>query len=419
MKFSPLTLYILAAACQSAGSSGAAMLAPFFMNAHGYSVALAGLPLVANGVGRICSDVLSGIVATYFSPGPLLVLAMIVGLATSITGYVFIKSMPVFVVVWILFGLTEAMFALSLRKIGFDQAAPERQGRVQGQMASALGIGFAVGPLLGGFVGKWLGPDGLFFLYAVPQSIGMMLMAAAGAHRYRRADRRSAPNLWREGGVLLRRLPFLASCLAICQSFVFLVGVTRVAFPFLAVNLRGMSLQAVGTMVAISRLTDTLGRFSGGWLCDRIKSAHVILLGVALGVPMFLLQPYGSGFLTLLLPLAITTMGFGFTNVGATTFALQSASEGTKELSLGISRASTSLGNMLGPLLAGVLVQGAGYERSFQAMAFITAVVLFLSWAGLKQQTVGAVSDSDDSAVEIKPPFGRGVSPEQRRHRDE
>lgn len=392
MKLSPLTFYILAAICQAAGSSGAAMLAPFFMKAHGYSVALVGIPLVANGVGRICSDVLSGIVATYFSPGPLLIIAMAVGLGTSITGFAFIDTMPIFVAAWILFGLTEAMFALSLRKIGFDQAAPGRQGQVQGQMASALGIGFAFGPLLGGFVGKWLGPDGLFFLYAIPQSIGMLLMFYAGAHRYRRSGRHKAPNLWREGPVLLRRLPFLASCLAVCQSFVFLVGVTRVAFPFLAVNLRGMSLEAVGTMVSISRLTDTLGRFSGGWLCDRIKAAHVILLGVALGIPMFLFQPYGSGFVTLLLPLAVMTMGFGFTNVGATTFALQSASQGTKELSLGISRASTSLGNMLGPLVAGVLVETAGYERSFQAMAFISTIVLLLTWVGLKQKPAGADS---------------------------
>ncbi len=365
------------------------MLAPFFMKAHGYSVALAGLPLVANGVGRICSDVLSGIVATYFSPGPLLVIAMAVGLATSITGHAFIDSMPVFVAAWMLFGLTEAMFALSLRKIGFDQAAPSRQGRVQGQIASALGIGFAVGPLLGGFVGKWLGPGSLFFLYALPQSLGMILMIIAGAHRYRRADRQHAPNLWREGRGLLRRLPFLASCLAICQSFVFLVGVTRVAFPFFAVNRRGLSLATVGTIISISRLTDALGRFSGGWLCDRIKSAHVILLGVALGIPMFLLQVYGSAFVTLLLPLAIMTMGFGFTNVSATTFALQSASEGSKELSLGISRASTSLGTTLGPLVTGVLLDVIGYEHSFQAMALISAIVLLLTWGGLRQKPPG------------------------------
>ena len=397
MKLSPLTLYVLAAICQTAGSSGAAMLAPFFMNAHGYSVALAGIPLVANGVGRICSDVLSGIMATYFSPGPLLLAAMVLGLATSIAGYAFIDTMAIFVTAWMLFGLTEAMFALSLRKIGFDQAAPGRQGRVQGQMASALGIGFTLGPLMGGFVGKWLGPDGLFFLYAVPQAIGMIFIFLAGAHRYRPSDRHHAPNLWREGPLLLRRLPFLASCLAICQSFVFLVGVTRVAFPFLAVNLRGMSLEAVGTMVSISRLTDTLGRFSGGWLCDRIKAAQVILLGVTLGIPMLLLQVYGSGFITLSLPLAIMTMGFGFTNVGATTFALQSASEGTKELSLGISRASSSLGNMLGPLVAGLLLESTGYDGAFRVMALISSVVLLLAWSGLKRQPAGAVADSDRS----------------------
>jgi len=386
MKLSPLSLYVSAAVFQTAGSSGAAMLAPFFMKEHGYSVALAGIPLVANGVGRVCSDLLSGVMATYFSPGPLLIIAMIAGLITSIVGYAFIGAMPVFMGAWIVFGLTEAMFALSLRKIGFDQSEPGRQGRIQGQMAAALGIGFTLGPLLGGFVGKWLGPDGLFFLYAAPQAVGMILIFLAGGHRYRRATAKESPNIWREGSQLLRKLPFLASCLAICQSFLFLVGVTRVAFPFLAVNLRGISLETVGTMVSLSRLTDTCGRYLGGRLCDRIKPAWVILLGVAIGIPMLLLQAYGSGFLTLLIPLAVTTMGFGFTNVGATTFALQSANPGAKELALGISRASTSFGQALGPLVCGALIQSMGYEGGFQAMALSSVVVLMVTWIGLKKQ---------------------------------
>ena len=359
------------------------MLAPFFMKMHGYSIALAGIPLVANGIGRVFSDLLSGIMATYFSAGALLIAATVIALATSAVGYLFLDTMPVFVGVWIIFGLTEAMFALALRKIGFDQSAPERQGRVQGQMASALGIGFALGPLLGGFVGKSLGPNGLFFLYSVPQLFGLLFILIAGAHRYRKTVRESSQPLWREGIILLRKAPFLASCLAICQSFLFLIGVTRVAFPFLVTNHVGLSLEAVGIMVAVSRLTDTLGRFSGGWLCDRISSSRVILLGVALGIPMFFLQVYGSGFVTLLIPLAVMTTGFGFTNVGATTFALQSASKTTKELSLGISRASTSVGQTVGPLLCGALIEGMGFDRGFQTMALISLGVFAFVWYGL------------------------------------
>ena len=362
------------------------MLAPFFMKAHGYSIALAGIPLVANGIGRVSSDLLSGIMATYFSAGALLIAATAIALATSAVGYLFLDTMPVFVGVWILFGLTEAMFALALRKIGFDQSAPERQGRVQGQMASALGIGFTLGPLLGGFVGKWLGPDGLFFLYSVPQCFGLLFIFIAGAQRYQKTVRHSSATLWREGTVLLRKAPFLASCLAICQSFLFLTGVTRVAFPFLVTNHVGLSLETVGIMVSVSRLTDTLGRFSGGWLCDRINSRRVILLGVALGIPMFFLQVYGSGFMTLLIPLAVMTMGFGFTNVGATTFALQSASKTTKELSLGISRASTSVGQTVGPLLCGALIEGMGFDQGFQVMAVISTVVLALTWYGAQKR---------------------------------
>jgi nitrate/nitrite transporter NarK len=181
----------------------------------------------------------------------------------------------------------------------------------------------------------------------------------------------TSASFWREGRKLLSQLPFLASCLAICQSFLFLVGVTRIAFPLLAVNRKGIGLEIVGTIVAISRLTDTLGRFSGGWLADRIKAFRVILLGVAVGM----------------------TMGFGLTNVGATIFALQSAPAAAKGLGLGLSRASTSVGQMLGPLLCGALIERLGYEQGFQTMAAISAAVLLMAWYGLKRQPAGAVSD--------------------------
>ena len=361
------------------------MLAPFFMKEHGYSIALAGIPLVANGVGRVCSDLFSGVMATYFSSGTLLIAAVVIGFAMSVIGYLFLDVMPVFLAVFTVYGLTEAMFALSLRKIGFDQSAPEQQGKVQGQMASALGIGFTLGPLLGGFVGKWLGTNSLFLLYAIPEVLGLILVLLGGALRYRRAVRDTSTTLWREGIGLLKQPPFLASCLAISQSFFFLVGVTRVAFPFLAVNQRGIGLDVVGAMVAISRLTDTFGRFSGGLLSDRLQASRVILLGVAVGVPMFLVQVYGSGYITLLLPLAVMTLGFGWTNVGATTFALQCAPPSAKGLSLGLSRASTSIGQMLGPLACGVLIETLGYEQGFQAMALSSLAVLAVTWWGLKR----------------------------------
>jgi predicted MFS family arabinose efflux permease len=386
MKISPIAYFGLAAIFQTAGSSGAAMLAPFFMKEHGYSIALVGIPLVANGIGRVCSDLLSGLMASYFSSGTLLVSAVGLGFLLSVVGYLFLDSMPVFLAVFTIFGLTEAMFALSLRKIGFDHAAPERQGKVQGQMASALGVGFTLGPLLGGFVGKWLGPNALFFLYAVPEMLALMLVLRGGAHRYRKSAIDPSTTLWRESINLLRKPPFLASCLAICQSFFFLVGVTRVAFPFLAVNQRGIGLEVVGTMVAVSRLTDTFGRYAGGLLADRVHADRVILLGVALGIPMFVLLIYGSSFLMLLAPLAIMTMGFGFSNVGSTTLALQTAPAAAKGLSLGLSRASTSVGQMLGPLLCGALIEELGYEQGFRAMALISSAVLAITWVGLRRR---------------------------------
>lgn len=364
------------------------MLTPFFMKAQGYSLALAGIPLLANGLGRVSSDLTSGVLATYFSSGVLITAAAVLGLTFSVLGIFLIDVTPAFFAIWIILGLTEALFALSIRKIAFDQSSPERQGRIQGQVATALGIGFTLGPLLGGIVGKWFGPGSLFVLYATPQLIGLTLILMGGAYRQRNTTKEGFDPLWREGRKLLGDSAFLSSCLAVFQSFLFLTGVTKIAFPFFAVNTRGFGLDVVGTMVAISRMSDTFGRYSGGWLCDRIKTRRVILLGVGIGIPMFLVQTYGIDYTTLLLPLTILTFGFGLSNVGCTTFGLQVADQQARGLSLGLTRASTSLGNMLGPIFAGALVEGLGYESSFQAMAIFSFAVLVIAWRGLKGQRV-------------------------------
>ncbi|MGE5215505.1 MAG: MFS transporter [Chloroflexota bacterium] len=389
MKLAPLTLISFAAVFEIAGSSGAAMLAPFFMKAHGYSIALASVPLFVNGIGRVCSDLMSGVLASYFSSGALIVAATLSAIAISVLGHFFLDTTAVFLGAFTLLGISEAMFALSIRKIAFEQSTPGQQGRAQGQVAAALGIGFSVGPLIGGFVGKAFGPEALFALYALPQLGGLILLFLAGAHRSREVTQERSVQLWTEGKQLLRQGWFLTTALAIFQSFVMLVGVTRIAFPFLAAHQRGFGLDSVGTMVSISRMTDTLGRYTGGWLCDRITAPRVILLGVGIGVPMFLLQPYGAGVLTLVLPLAIMTMGFGYTNVGATTFALQSADSNAKALALGLTRAASSLGNGLGPLIAGALVQSLGYGLGFPAMAALSAFVFLLAWYGLKRKSDG------------------------------
>ena len=390
MKLAPLTLYSLAAVVGITGSSGAAMLAPFFMKAQGYSIAAASVPLVVNGLGRVCSDLTSGVLASYFSSGVLIVAASATSIVIATLAHFFIEYSGVFLGAFAILGITEATFALSIRKIAFEQSQPGLQGRIQGQVAAALGIGFSLGPLVAGFVGKNFGPQALFAFYALPQLACLGLILLGGAHRSHKIAQEISVQLWREGKTLLSRTSFLASSLAVFQSFLMLVGVTRIAFPFLAVTQRGYGLDWVGTVVSISRLTDTFGRYTGGWLCDRITAPRVILVGVAIGIPMFIIQPHGAGVLSLVLPLAVMTMGFGHSNVGATTFALQSAGPNAKALALGLTRSCTSLGNTLGPLLAGILVHKLGYEAGYHAMAAISAVILFVAWLGLKTQIMRA-----------------------------
>ncbi len=394
MKSSVIFLYSLAAVCQASGASGSAMLAPFFMKEHGFSLALVGIPLVINGLGRISSDLCSGILATYVSTRALLIVAISVALVSSLLGMVFREIMPFFLVIWVVLGLTEAMFALSVRKMVFDLSAPDQQGRAQGKIAAALGIGFTLGPLAGGWVGARWGPEKLFIIYALPHAVALTLILFAGGHTVNRPAARKGETLWREGRKLLARPSFLAACLGIFQTFLFLGGVTRVAFPFLAVSRQGLTLDVVGMIVGISRLADTIGRLLGGWLSDKAGTRTVILSGILLTVPMFVLQVQGTNLLTLLLPLSFMTLGFGLTNVGGVTCALQTAGGSAKGLGLGLARASNSTGTMLGPLLVGVLIQQLDYELAFSAMALISLAIFVAVWYGFRRDKQRSIPGS-------------------------
>lgn len=385
MRRSVILLYALAAILQAMGSAGSAMLAPFFMKERGYSIALVGIPLVINGLGRLTSDLLSGFLATYVSSGVLLVSALSCGLGATILGLVFTDTMPLFFSVWAVLGLTEAMFALALRKIVFDRSPAGQQGRSQGAVAGALGIGFALGPALAGWVGNRWGAGALFILYALPQALALGIFLFVGSHKVARPAVERNRAAWQEGRQLLSRPPFLAACLGIFQAFLFLIGVTRVGFPFLAVSGRGLTLDVVGTMVACSRLTDTAGRFLGGWLSDRFSARSVILCSVIITVPMLVLQPNGTGFITLVLPLSMMTLGCGFTNVAGITFALQTAGDPAKGIALGLARASNSMGSILGPLVAGVLIQRFDYEGGFFSMALISLAISLMVWYGFRR----------------------------------
>ena len=374
MGISSNLLYSLSAICMASGAIGASMLAPFYMDAKGFPLAVVGMPLLVNGVGALCSDVVSGTLASYFRSSFLLLASVVIAVVTALLGYAFEDSLTVFLVAFTILGLTEAMFSLAIRRIVFVQSSPEEQGKAQGQVAAALGLGFALGPTMGGFVGEWWGLDKLFLLVAIPQGIGLVFILLARGHRTEKPVERSPLPLWRVGTGLMSHPGFLGAWLAIFQSFFCLIGVTRIAFPFLAVR-RGLTLDIIGTMVSISRLTDTAGRLSGGWLCDRIGTRRVILLGVFVTVPAFVLQIFGHGYITLLLPLCLMTAGFGLSNVGSTTLALQVADDSSKGVALGLIRGGSSTGRMFGPLLAGILVADLGFHWGFVSLGVLSFVI--------------------------------------------
>ncbi len=86
------------------------------------------------------------------------------------------------------------------------------------------------------------------------------------------------------------------------------------------------------------------------------------------------------------------TAGFGFSNVGSTTFALKAADDSSKGMALGLIRAATSIGRMSGPLVTGFLVGHFGFQWGFAHMAVISVVIGLTVWLLFQNDSRGTRS---------------------------
>ena len=173
------------------------MLAPFFMKAHGYSIAAASMPLVVNGIGRVCSDLtvrrhwraISAPARCSSPPGD------VYRHRDSILAYVFMP-MPVFSrrVDHSRHHRSDVRACRS-EKSPSSNPNPTNKAASKAKWPPPWASAFTLGPLLGGFVGKMFGPQVIVrFFTPCRKSSVMISILLGGAHRSRTISQENSCN---------------------------------------------------------------------------------------------------------------------------------------------------------------------------------------------------------------------------------
>jgi len=200
-----------------------------------------------------------------------------------------------------LVGIGEATFVTIAPTFVADLFSEDRRGRILGVFYLAIPVGFALGYILGGWLGPQYGWRFPFYLAAAPGFlVGVAVLFLKEPERGQFDSLKETPERGTISG-LARNPAFLTSTLGMA-AMTFSLGGILVWMPQFLYSERHYSLEKANLIFGIIVVVDgILAALTGGWLGDyllrRTKGAYYLVsaVGMALGVPFMIVALFFKG----------------------------------------------------------------------------------------------------------------------------
>lgn len=314
----------------------------------GEAAVLGGWMAAGYSLAQFLSGPLLGNLSDRFGRRPLLLLA-IFGLGVDFLLHALAPTMGWLFVGRLLAGFCGASWVIANAFIA-DITAPEDRGRAFGRMGAAFGLGFVIGPAVGGLLGEF-GPRVPFYVAAAVSGVnliyGWFVLPETLAPENRRSFELARANPFGAFKVF-RSYPGVLPLCAVMALFFFFTSIYPAIWPFWGKANFGWSEAMVGMTLAVFGLIMAVFQgFLTGPAVTRWGEKRVALIGlIAATVAMF---GYGMvGTLTLVMLLMIVHGPEGFVHPMLTAILSQRVPENAQgELQGGIS-AITNIAMLMG-----------------------------------------------------------------------
>lgn len=338
---------------------------PFYAEAYGASATVLGVLLTSYAAMQFLFAPLWGRFSDRFGRRRTMLLTLAgTGLALTFLG--FASSLWGLFAARILGGVFAANVSVATAYIT-DLTPEEERTRWMGLIGAAFGVGFLLGPGLGGA----LAPLG----YAVPIRVAAVLAGVNWIYaffvlrepeRHRPRDgEHGASSLTALGQVEVRRL-----CVA-CFIFTCAVSQLETVFAFFMMDRFGYDARHVAFILVAMALI--MAVIQGGLirsLAHRFGERRLLLCGGILLAGAFAAVPWARPVSVLMIPLAISAVGRAIAHPSMLSLVSSAADEDHRGTVMGSFQASASLARVFGPVVAGLL-----YDRHL-ALPFLVASLL-------------------------------------------
>ena len=338
----------------------------------------------ASGLALAVASPIWGVLGDRFGRKPMLVRSMLGGAITVGLIY-FVQTPEQLLVLRFLQGASSGTVAAATALVAAETPR-SRVGWALGVVTSAIALGGAIGPVIGGLAGEFLGLRFVFLLggFALLAAVVPVLWivresplrAKSGPRLGTLAVIGQRPGLKRSLGVLIGAQGLISVCNAATQQLVVLRllemisnGVTAVSG--LAFGLAGVASSA--SAIGYTRVTRRLGYVRTAAAAAALVAVAVAFIGVSPSVAVVVLAVGMNGlFSGVVLPATASMIG------------LETPPEAQSTV-FGLNASSVALGFFLGPLIGGSVAATSGIRASLLVTAGLAVLLAILLARGARE----------------------------------
>jgi MFS family permease len=339
---------------------------PLFARSLAAGLGVTGVIVSMRGAGSLLFDLPAGAIISRVGRLPVLLFSAVAAALTAFaTG--FVGRLVPLAFLTLAMGAVNVLWMLSVQTHIRQNLPSHRRGRAMAFVGGTARVGWVLGPIAGGYIGKIYGLHSVYFGQALVCLLAVIFLLIGASHyRLRSRERRGEP--FQAPGI-----PFLRTLQGKGRSFL-IAGLVVITLQMLRIGRQtliplwgeriALDVAAIGLIFGLSRAIELVLVYPAGILMDRLGrkwSAVPCLLIQSVGLALI---PLTGGFSGLLLVSLLAGIGNGLgSGIVLTLGADLSPRVSTGEF-LGIWHLMGDIGATSGALLIGVVAQGLGLQTA-------------------------------------------------------
>src|SRR5882724_4888630 len=357
----------------SFGAHIVAVNLPVYARQVGVGVAMIGLLIAVYDLAEIVAKPTFGAIADRAGMKKTMLFGILVFIASSLA---YLRSRPQFLLlIRFLQGVgAAALSSVSLALVGIYYK--EGRGRAYGIYNTIKGAGYVVSPLVGGALILRKNFGYLFVASAAVGAVAFLASLFLPEVQEKTRPFEEEEELSLQSLLWVLRAPILWRWYLLIAANMFFVSILFGFVPVYLYSL-GYKSEIAGVFLSVLALSYLVVQPFAGWLADKYEAMTTVLWGISVSALTIVLIPFARGvplaFISIVAGLGIGTV---WTNSDAAVSLL--AKEGRLGATMGVAGSFKEFGDMVGPIVIGVLSQAFGLTFGFVACGLLGVMSLAL-----------------------------------------